>query len=80
MLSRTYALRVCVAIGVWLLTVGCASLYQPLPRRIETTHLSCKTYPQLVDGDLATTSRLKVKGFVEKGNTAYRYSKREFDK
>ena len=63
MLSRTYFLSVCVAIiGVCLLTVGCA----PLPKRIETTHLSCKKYPSLVDGDLATTSFLKVKGFVGK--------------
>ena len=69
MLSRTYSFCVCVAIGVWLLMVGCASLYQ---LRIEAAHLSCKAYPSLVDGDLATTSSLKVKGFVEKGNTAYR--------
>ncbi len=67
-------LRLCMAIGVWLFTVGCASLYQPLPRRIEATRLSCETYPALVDGDLSTTSFLKVKGFVEKGNTAYKHS------
>ena len=66
MLNRTYALRVCVAIGVWLLMIGCASLYQPLPKRIEATHLSCETYPRLVDGNLATTGILKVKGIVEK--------------
>ena len=76
MLSRTCFLRVCVAIiGVPLLMVGCA----PLPKRIETTHLSCKTYPKLVDGDLATTSFLKVQGFVEKGNTAYKHSLRYGD-
>ena len=69
MLSRTYSLHVCMAIGVWLLTVGCASMYQ---LRIEAAHLSCEAYPSLVDGDLATTSSLKVKKFVEKGNTAYR--------
>ena len=74
MLSRTDSFHVCVAIGVWLFTAGCASLYQPLPKRIEATHLSCETYPSLVDGNLATTSRLKVKGFVEKGNTDYGYS------
>lgn len=79
MLSKTYSLRVCVAIGVWLLMVGCASLYQPLPRRIEATHLSCEAYPKLVDGDLATTSPLKVKSFVEKGNTDYRDSIRYGD-
>lgn len=75
MSSRNYSLRVYVAIGVCLLMVGCA----PLPRRIETTYLSCKAYPSLVDGDLATTSFLKVKGFVEKDNTAYRYSLRYGD-
>ena len=72
MLSRTCSLRVCVAIGVCLLMVGCASLYQPLPKRIKATHLSCETYPSLVDGNLATTSSLKVKSFVEKGNSNYR--------
>ena len=75
MLDRTYSLRVCVAIGVCLLIVGCA----PLPRRMEATHLSCKAYPSLVDGDLATTGFLKVKGFVEKDNTAYRHSLRYGD-
>ena len=75
MLSGTNFLRVCVAIGVCLLTVGCA----PLSRRIEATHLSCKAYPSLVDGDLATNSFLKVKGFVEKDNTAYRHSLRYGD-
>ena len=72
MLSRTCSLRVCVATGVCLLMVGCASLYQPLPKRIKATHLSCETYPSLVDGNLATTSSLKVKSFVEKGNSNYR--------
>lgn len=71
MLSGTYSLRVCVAIGVCLFMVGCASLYQPLPRRMEATRLSCETYPSLVDGNLGTTSRLKLKGFVKKDNTAY---------
>ena len=76
MLSRTYFFSVCVAIiGVCLLTVGCA----PLPKRIETTHLSCEKYPSLVDGDLATTGILKVKGFVEKDNAAYRNSRRYND-
>ena len=75
MLSGTNFLRVCVAIGVCLLTVGCA----PLPRRMEATYLSCKAYPSLVDGDLATNSFLKVKGFVEKDNTGYRQSIRYGD-
>ena len=71
MLSRTYSLGVCVAIGVALLMVGCASLYQPLPRRMEAIHLSCEAYPSLVDGNLGTTSMLKVNSFVKKDNTAY---------
>ena len=75
MLHSTYSLRVCVAIGVSLLIVACA----PLPRRIAATHLSCETYPSLVDGDLATNSFLKVKGFVEKENPAYKHSLRYGD-
>ena len=70
MSSRDYSLRVCIAIGVCLLMAGCA----PLPKRIAATHLSCETYPSLVDGDLATTGFLKVKGFVEKDNPASKYS------
>ena len=66
MLRKTYALRICVAISVWLFMVGCAALYQPLPKRIEAMHLSCEAYPGLVDGNLATTGILKVKGVVEK--------------
>ena len=75
MLSKTCSLCVCVAIGVYLLTVGCA----PLPKRIAATHLSCKTYPSLVDGNLATNSFLKVKSFVEKDNPAYKHSLRYDD-
>ena len=71
MLSRTHSLRVCVVIGMWLLMIGCASLYQPLPKRIEATHLSCKAYPRLIDGNLATTGILKVKGIVEKDYIDY---------
>lgn len=79
MSSRTSSLCVCIAIGVWLLIAGCASLYQPLPRRIAAIHLSCAKYPSLVDGNLSTTSILKVKGFVEKDNPAYRHSLRYGD-
>ena len=79
MSSRTSSLCVCIAIGVWLLIAGCASLYQPLPRRIAAIHLSCAKYPSLVDGDLATTGTLKVKGFVEKDNPAHRHSLRYGD-
>ena len=79
MLRRTYSLQVCVAMGMLLFIGGCASLFQPLPKRIEATHLSCETYPSLVDGDLATNSFLKVKGFVEKDNTAYKHSIRYGD-
>ena len=71
MLNRTNPLSVCVAIGACLLMVGCASLYQPLPKRIAATYLSCAAHPELVDGNLTTTSSLKVKAFVEKGNSDY---------
>ena len=49
-----------------LFLISCASLYQPLPKRIAASRLSCETYPGLVDGNLATTGILKVKGMVEK--------------
>ena len=49
-----------------LFLISCASLYQPLPKRIAASHLSCEAYPRLVDGNLATTGILKVKGMVEK--------------
>ena len=75
MLGRIYAWHVYLAIGACLLTVGCA----PLPKRIAATHLSCEAYPKLVDGDLVTTSFLKVKGFVEKDNPAYKHSLRYGD-
>ncbi len=76
MLRRIYFFGICVAImGVWLFTTSCA----PLPKRIDATHLSCKAYPKLVDGDLATNSFLKVKSFVEKDNTAYKHSLRYGD-
>ena len=75
MLSRIYTLHVYVAIGVCLLMAGCAQL----PKRIEATHLSCEAYPKLVDGDLGTNSFLKVKGFVEKDNPAYKHSLRYDD-
>jgi hypothetical protein len=65
--------------GMLLFIGGCASLFQPLPKRIKATHLSCETYPSLVDGDLTTISFLKVKGFVEKNNTAYKRSIRYGD-
>lgn len=76
MLSRTYFFGVCVAImGMWLFTTGCA----PLPKRIAATHLSCEAYPSLVDGDLATSGFLKVKSFVQKGDTKYQRSIRYGD-
>ena len=79
MLRRTYALHIPVAIGMLLFIGGCASLFQPLPKRIKATHLSCEMYPSLVDGDLSTNSFLKVQGFVEKDSTAYRHSTRYGD-
>ena len=79
MLRRTHSLHIAVVIGVSLLIVGCASLYQPPPTRIDAKHLSCETYPRLVDGDLATVSIMKVKDFVEKNNAAYKHSLRYGD-
>ena len=52
-----------------LFLISCASLYQPLPKRIAASHLSCEAYPRLVDGNLATTGILKVKGMVVKDYT-----------
>ena len=52
-----------------LFLISCASLYQPLPKRIAASHLSCEAYPRLVDGNLATTGIRKVKGMVEKDYT-----------
>ena len=66
MSSRIHALRVGLAIGVSLLMMSCAALYQPPPRRIAAKHLTCQMYPRLVDGNLATTGILKVEGVVEK--------------
>lgn len=59
---------VSVSIGclMCLFLIGCAALYQPLPKRITASQLACEAYPGLVDGNLATTSILKVKGMVEK--------------
>ena len=52
-----------------LFLLSCASLYQPLPKRIAASHLSCEAYPRLVDGNLATTGILKVKGMIKKDYT-----------
>ncbi len=49
-----------------LFLISCAPLSQTFPKRIEARHLSCEAYPQLVDGNLATTGILKVKGMIEK--------------
>lgn len=49
-----------------LFLIGCAPLGQTFPKRIKATHLSCEAYPRLVDGNLATTGILKVKGVIEK--------------
>lgn len=60
MTSRIYSLCLYLVIGIWLLTVGCATMFEPPPLRIEAINLSCEEYPLLVDGDLTTTSNLKV--------------------
>lgn len=60
MSSRTYSQCIYMVIGVWLLTLGCATMFEPPPLRIESPNISCEEYPLLVDGDLTTTSNLKV--------------------
>ena len=49
-----------------LFLISCAPLSQTFPKRIEASRLSCEAYPRLVDGNLATTGILKVKGMIEK--------------
>lgn len=67
-MNRIFTATPFVLIGclTFLFLIGCASLYQPLPKRVAASHLSCEAYPSLVDGNLATTGILKVKGMVEK--------------
>ena len=61
-----------------LLVPGCAILNQPPPTEIPAVQLQCKNYPRLVDGNMGTSSILKVEGSVEKDHTdgvtlPYRY-------
>ncbi len=61
-----------------VVVLGCAALNQPPPTRITAHRLQCELYPNLVDGNLATTSILDVKGSIEKdyvyaGTHAQRY-------
>ncbi len=74
MFSRIYSLCFYVAIGICLLSIGCAAIFQPLPTRIEAALLSCEEYPSLVDDDLSTISNLKVKSYVKKDQANYRGS------
>ncbi len=72
MLSKTYSQCIYMVIGVWLLTSGCATMFEPPPLRIEAINLSCEEYPLLVDGDLSTKSNLKVKSPLLKQNSRNR--------
>ena len=67
-MNRIFTATPFVSIGclMCLFLLSCASLYQPLPKRVAASHLSCEAYPGLVDGNLATTGILKVEGVVEK--------------
>lgn len=68
MSNRSNSLCLYLVFGIWLLTVGCATMFEPPPLRIEATNLSCEEYPLLVDGDLATTSKMKVSSPLLKHN------------
>ncbi len=67
-MNRIFTTTPFVLIGclTCLFLISCAPLSQTFPRRIEARHLSCEAYPRLVDGNLATTGILKVKGVIEK--------------
>ena len=59
----------CLVCLMCLFLLSCVPLSQTFPKRIEALHLSCEAYPRLVDGNLATTGILKVKGMIEKDYT-----------
>lgn len=46
-------------------TIGCALLNQPIVE-LDSSQLTCETNPELVDGNLETTSTLAVNGLVRK--------------
>ena len=52
-----------------LSVLGCAVLNQPPPTEIPAAQLQCEMYPRLVDGNMGTSSILKVKGSIEKDHT-----------
>ncbi len=52
-----------------LLVPGCAILNQPPATEIPAAQLRCENYPRLVDGNMGTSSILKVEGFIEKDHT-----------
>ena len=52
-----------------LLVPGCAILNQPPATEIRAAQLRCENYPRLVDGNMGTSSILKVEGFIEKDHT-----------
>lgn len=52
-----------------LFVPGCAILNQPPATEIPAAQLRCENYPRLVDGNMGTSSILKVEGFIEKDHT-----------
>ena len=67
-MNRIFTATPFVSIGclICLFLISCAPLNQTFPKRIEASRLLCEAYPGLVDGNLATTGILKVKGMIEK--------------
>ena len=58
-------MRICTLFVLLIGITGCAALNQPISE-MTTSHLTCKTNPEFVDGDLETESTFAVNGFVRK--------------
>ncbi len=56
----------CLIFSSILLVPGCAILNQPPATEIPAAELRCEDYPRLIDGNMGTSSILKVKGSIEK--------------
>ena len=56
----------CLIFLIILSVPGCAILNQPSPTEIPAAQLRCENYPRLVDGNMGTSSILKVEGSIEK--------------
>ena len=59
----------CLIFLIILFVPGCAVLNQPPSTEIPAAQLQCEMYPRLVDGNMGTSSILKVEGSIEKGYT-----------